>query len=123
MIFDRLAILFADLVPDPGAEARRTIRRTVSARARRWGRAAVADPRLAADVLALGGVHETTARDGRTGAVVLDPNELAHAAGRRDLALELVALMGVTPFELRELMLQENTHETHDDDLGPGPLA
>ena len=114
-IFDRVAIAFSALFFEREHGARRLIRRTVSRRAARWGRVCTAEPRLAADVLALGGVLALGARD-HTGAPELAPEQLAYDAGRRELALELVALMGLTPFELREQMMEEHHDATQDDD-------
>ncbi|SFI60658.1 hypothetical protein [Albimonas pacifica] len=113
-IFDRIAVAFSALFFEPTQAGRRIIRQAVSRRAARWGRACTAEPRLAADVLALGGVLALGPRD-QTGAPELAPEHLAYEAGRRELALELVALMGLTPFELREQMMEEH-HATQDDD-------
>lgn len=112
-ILDRIGIAYAAVGFEPDGRIRRAIRRAVSARAARWSRAQATDPRLAADVLALGGVLSLGPRE-PSGAIDLAPELLAYEAGRRELALELVALMGLTPFELREQMMEED-HGTHDD--------
>lgn len=71
--------------------------------ARRWSRARQANPELVGDLIRLGGIM--SAQPMQAGEVLpLDPNRLAYEAGRRDLALQLSALMALTPFELNDLM-------------------
>ncbi len=71
--------------------------------ARRWYHARTRDPELASDILRLGGV--LTAQPFQAGQVAdLDPARLAYEAGRRDLALQLTAMMGLTIEELNILM-------------------
>jgi hypothetical protein len=70
------------------------------ARARRWSRLHDARPELAEDLLLLGGVALPIGAN-------LDPQALAYAAGRRDLALELLALMQVTTTELNTLAAKD----------------
>lgn len=40
----------------------------------------------------------------------IDPQRLAYEAGRRDLAIQLLTLMGVGPYELMQLMDDEHAH-------------
>jgi hypothetical protein len=68
--------------------------------ARRWVQARHDDPRLASDVAALGAVHLPAGAPP-------DPQRLAYEAGRRDVALELLALMGLTPDEINTLSTLE----------------
>jgi hypothetical protein len=117
MIFDRLAIIFRALMTAPDRAARAMIRRTVSRRARRWGRAAAEQPALAADLLAMGRVLEQAPRT-PDDTLAASTEEMAYELGRRDLALELLALMHVTTFELHQMM-QETEHEHDHDDRGP----
>jgi len=121
MIFDRLSILFRALITERDGSIREAIRRTVSRRARRWRAAFAASPDLGADLLAMGRV---LAMAPRTSDDILSATveELAYEAGRRDLALELLALMHVNRFEIHSMM-QEQHHETDDDDDGRGPVA
>jgi hypothetical protein len=93
MIWDRLAFI-RTLFPNRGAAAEV---------ARRWVKARQRDPELMADVIRLGGV--LTAQPFENSEVAdLDPHRLAYEAGRRDLALQLSSLMGLTVNELNNLM-------------------
>lgn len=73
---------------------------------RRWMVARQADPTLAVDLIVLGGVliAQPTTEDGPA---PIDPHRMAYEAGRRDLALQLLAMMSVTPLEL-STMLEQN---------------
>lgn len=115
MIWDALTIAFRALIPerDPGIRAQ--IRRTVSRRARRWARASVAEPYLRADLLAIGRVLSMAPRGGDD-ALAATAQELAYDAGRRDLALELLALMAVTPLQIHHMMQDAEDENDHDDD-------
>ncbi|MEM9782163.1 MAG: hypothetical protein AAF899_06775 [Pseudomonadota bacterium] len=105
-VWDRVSVAFQDALRETDGGVRRAIARVVSARAARWQRAAIADPRLARDVLQLGQLLELSPRhDVASG---LDPEVLAYDAGRADLARELLALMHVTNFEVNELMQEES---------------
>lgn len=77
-----------------------------------WASARNAHPRLAEDVLRLGGVlamQPATYVDGIASADPVDPHRLAYEAGRRDLAVQLLTLMGISNHDLFTLM------ETTDD--------
>jgi hypothetical protein len=103
MIFDRMTV-FKVLFPQARAAART---------ARRWQAARLREPLLMADVLALGQVLALQPRQSGTDGtlpVPIDPQRLAYEAGRRDIALELAALMGVSNHEL-SLMLEKNDVE------------
>ncbi len=71
--------------------------------ARRWYRARTREPDLAADLIRMGGVLLAQPA-GPDGVGALDANRLAYEAGRRDLALELLAMMQLTIAELNSLM-------------------
>jgi len=109
VIWSRLALVFS-LFPlrrhqDPAAQkaAIDAANRQAAEVARRWWKARNADPELMADVIRLGGV--LTAQPFENAEVAdLDPQRLAYEAGRRDLALQLTALMGLTLSELNSLM-------------------
>lgn len=93
-VWNRLAMLFA-LAPSPRVE--RAFLKTVSQldereMARRWNKARLANPELMADVIRLGGV--LAAQPMQAGEVQpLDPARLSYEAGRRDFALQLLAMM------------------------------
>lgn len=73
----------------------------------RWVRAARANPDLMEDVIRLGGVlalQPDQYLNGIPQGVPIDPVRLAYEAGRRDLATQLCALMGLTALELKTLM-------------------
>lgn len=97
MIFDRLTILRAIF----------SERRAAGKAARRWQGARLREPRLMADLIGMGGVLAMQPRAFENGVelpVQIAPERLAYEAGRRDLALELLALMGVSPHELSSMM-------------------
>ena len=80
--------------------------------AERWSRARRKDPELLGDVIRLGGI--LTAEPFEDGQVVdLNPNRVLYEKGRRDLALQLCALMGVDHTEMTILM---ETNDAHDLD-------
>lgn len=73
---------------------------------RRWNALGETHPELVRDLVALGRV--TTPQpfdmvDGIPEPAAVDPQVLAYEAGRRDLALQLVALMNLSIFELNAL--------------------
>lgn len=71
--------------------------------ARRWSRAARDAPELRGDVIRLGGL--LVAQPSQGGEVLpLDPYRLAYDAGRRDLALQLAAMMALTPYDLNAIL-------------------
>ncbi|MEC9435155.1 MAG: hypothetical protein VYD87_19815 [Pseudomonadota bacterium] len=113
-VWSPLHIACADLFGEGDRAVRRAMLRATSARARRWGRAFETDPRLADDLLQIGRVFAASPR-APSGEIARDPLELAAEAERRDLALELLALMGVSPHEIRTLMMEIDHAPTDDD--------
>jgi hypothetical protein len=96
-LFDRIGLIRA-LFPTPA---------TGGAAARRWSRAALAEPELAADLIRLSGllaIQPDIWLDGQPTNAPVDPIRLAINDGRQDLARQLLALMGTTPRELQSMM-------------------
>jgi hypothetical protein len=88
-------------------------RRAAAAMARRWQGAVAADPRLAQDVIELGDVltaQPARLTEGYPTPALPDATTLAYAAGRRDMALQLLALMNLPRTHIHNLM------KDHDDD-------
>ena len=113
MIWDRMTIIFRAMASG-NAAVREAVRRTVSARARRWSRAAEADEALRHDLIAMGQLLAlSTGRD----VLAAEPQQLAYEAGKRDLAIELLALMGVDEFDLY-IMMKDSGHEAENDGSG-----
>jgi len=97
MIWDKLSIL-------------RTIfpsREAASVYAARWKAASDRERALVADVIRLSGLLAQQPRQDAEVAAI-DPNRLAYEAGRRDLGLEILALMNLTHTELGNLMEDNN---------------
>jgi len=93
MIWDRVTILRA-IFPS---------RATAGEVARRWRAAATRERELAADVIRMGGL--LTLQPIENGAPDLsNPQRLAYEAGRRDLALQLLAMMNLSLDEMNTLM-------------------
>lgn len=66
---------------------------------RRWNRESRRDPALMADLINMGGVLQLT------DTAAFDPNQrLAYEAGRRDLALQLLAMAKLDHTELNNLL-------------------
>lgn len=103
MIFDRLPIL-KRLFPSPAA---------AQDVAWRWQRASQAEPGLVQDVIRMGGILAQRTRIYDDGVEVLapvDPYRLAEENGRREFALELLAMMQIDPYTLSQLT--EDNSET-----------
>jgi len=101
-VLDRMAI-FRALFPDRAA---------AGAVAARWRAARDADPELMGDLIRLGKVLQLQDKIVDADGTALDRTDAAEVMydrGRRDLAVELVALMGVTDRELAQMM--EGRHE------------
>lgn len=97
----------------PGAARREAVRM-----ARRWTFAAKTDGRLPEDLIRLGNVlvgQPTTLQDGWPTAALPDPQRLAYEAGRRDMALQLLSLMSLTPLQLNTLLKEPDYDVSHDD--------
>lgn len=93
MIWDKLTFLQA-IFPTRAA---------ASEVSRRWHRARRDQPQLALDLIRLGGI--LTAQPLDQGELVPpDPIKLAYEAGRRDLALQLLAMTNLSMHELNTLM-------------------
>lgn len=73
----------------------------------RWQAAANRERSLVADVIRLCGLLTQQPRQDAEVAAI-DPLRLAYEAGRRDLGLELLALMNLTHTELANLMEDNN---------------
>jgi hypothetical protein len=71
--------------------------------AKRWFTVRTHEPQLAHDLIRLGGILSAQPT-GPDGPELLDPARMAYEAGRRDLALSLLAMMSLTVSELNELM-------------------
>lgn len=99
-LFDRLGIIRA-LFP---------AKSVASDVAVRWVRAVRAEPELIGDVIRLGAVltlQPDTYDNGMPIGAPIDPTRLAYEAGRRDLATQILALMGLTHTELQSLMEED----------------
>lgn len=75
--------------------------------ATRWGRAREASPCIVEDLVRLGGVlamQPATYDGGIALPDPIDPARLSYEAGRRDLAVQLLTLVGVDSYELLSLM-------------------
>ena len=96
MIWERIPLIRA-LIPHKA---------TAGEAARRWRNARAVSPELAEDVIrfsALMTMQPARYQDGLS-TPELDPARLAYEAGRRDLGLQLLALMGVSQTELNAMM-------------------
>lgn len=111
IIWDRLSIL-RGFVPF-------SARSIALRRARRWSKVAREDGRLAEDLILLGGIMTTQPVDlvdGWPTPALPDAQLLAYQAGRRDMALQLLALMSLTPMELNTLAKEPDyAPPAHDD--------
>lgn len=99
MIWHRLSLVRTLFPGHAKAEARAT--------ARRWQKAVATQPELRADLIRMGGLltgqpHRLI--DGLPEAEPMEPSRLAYLAGRRDLALQLLALAGLSYHEMSLLM-------------------
>ena len=105
MIWNRIPIL-ATLFPS-------SARREAAQAARRWRKAVAGDPALQSDLIRIGGLltmQPVQFQDGFPEPLPIDPQRLAYEAGRRDLAIQLLALAGLTTFEMNSIM-KENDDE------------
>ncbi|MDR6266544.1 hypothetical protein [Roseobacter sp. N2S] len=95
-IFDRFTLLRSTI----------TDRRMAGAVAARWSGVAAKNPALAEDLIRIGGIlaiQPTEYENGVPKPTPIDPVRLAYDQGRRDLALQLLALMKITPYELSQI--------------------
>lgn len=104
MILDRLTILKRLF---PSARAAQDV-------AGRWQRAATVEPELVRDIIRMGGILAQRTRtfdaDGVEVLSPIDPYRLAEENGRREFALELLAMMQIDPYRLSQLT--EDNSET-----------
>ena len=84
-------------------------KRRAAALSARWAAASQRDPRLAEDMIELGGVRSGQPDTYQDGIAVgpIDPIRMAKLEGRRELAVEMLTLMGVTPHDLKQLSEDE----------------
>jgi hypothetical protein len=93
-------------------------RREAAKMARRWTHAAKADSRLPEDLIRLGNVlagQPAVIENGWPAPNLPDPQRLAYEAGRRDMALQLLALMSLTPYQLTALVKEPDYDVPLDD--------
>ncbi|MDZ7919978.1 hypothetical protein [Rhodoferax sp.] len=103
MIWHPLTILQA-IFP---SEARRELARVAD----RWRKAANTTPALAEDLIRLGEViapQPARLNEGYPTPALPDAIQLAYAAGRRDMALQLLALMNLTASQTHALMKEQS---------------
>lgn len=104
MIIDRLSVL-ASLFGTNWGAARQF--------AKRWQKAAMQQPELRTDLIRLGGLFvlpPVQMVNGYPEPVTIDPYQSGREAGRRELAMQLLAACGVTIEDLNQMM------ETQDVD-------
>lgn len=108
-LWNKLGVL-GGLAPTPRvmqAAARATEGASEVDLARRWAKARTQSPELLGDVIRMGGL--LTPQPMEAGEVLpIDPYRLAYEAGRRDMALQLCAVMSLTLEELNLLMEDPN---------------
>jgi hypothetical protein len=108
MIWNKIFLVFrsAFTIPD---DKRREVRELLQKRVVRWSECATRNPEIVGDLLSMGGVlaqtievyaDEKLQRD--------DPIRMARENGRRDLALELLALTGLNQDEYIHIMEMNN---------------
>ncbi|QPM89150.1 hypothetical protein [Pseudooceanicola algae] len=105
MILDRLGTLLARFGTTLEG------RRTAAEHARTWRRARVHVPEIVPDLIAHGGLfmgQAVTMEGGVPSPARMDPCQLAYEAGRRDLAVQLLAAAGLTTTDLNELMREQD---------------
>lgn len=108
MIWSRLPVLRALFAPAPPTDA------AAAACARRWWKAAEREPLLAEDLIRLAGVLVTQPGDGQGDVLPIDPQRLAYEAGRRDMGLQLLAMMSLSVAEMNQLMRDEDGRPRRD---------
>lgn len=81
--------------------------------ARRWQRAFAADPELANDLIRLGKILTLPAErqvNGEAAPDPVDPYKTEREQGMRILAIKILALGGMTPNEMKQLMEKNDEH-------------
>lgn len=79
--------------------------------ARRWRRAFGDEPELAEDLIRHGGIllgQPVQVVNGASEPAPLDPYRLAYEAGKRDFAMQLLSLGGITYHEMNKLLETQN---------------
>lgn len=79
----------------------------------RWQKAVTRDPKLAEDLINLGGLmasQPVEMSDGYPQPATIDPYRLAYEAGRADLARQLLAQGHISTFEINQLMETSDAH-------------
>lgn len=109
MIWSRLPFLLALFAPAPPTDAE------AADCARRWWRAAEREPQLAEDVIRLSGVLVAQGVDAGGEVLPIDTMRLAYEAGRRDLGLQLLAMMSLSVAEMNSLMRDEDGRRYRTD--------
>lgn len=85
---------------------------------KRWTKAARDEPRLSEDVIRMGGIlngQPAVLDNGFPTPDLPDTQLLAYQAGRRDMALQLLALMSLTPYQLNTLVKEPDHGPEYDD--------
>ncbi len=108
MIWARLPFLRALFAPAPPTDAE------AADCARRWWQAAEREPRLAEDLIRLSGVLVAQGVDGGGEVLPIDTVRLAYEAGRRDLGLQLLAMMSLSVAEMNSLMRDDDDRTRRD---------
>lgn len=104
-----ISAIFATRDPLP-PEAEQQLRQRAAAMAGRWSRARRMDPELMGDLIRLGGL--LVAEPFEAGQVAdLNRDRILYEKGRRDMALQICALMGVTETELSIMMETNNVDQ------------
>ena len=91
------------------------IPRVVGGRVARWQAANAADPRLAVDIIDMSKILAYADVDA-TGRLQASEMELAYDRGRRDFALDLLAMMHMTNYELNQLLKETVNENPRTDD-------
>ena len=105
MIFDRLSTLLAWFGMTSPARA------AAAESAEIWRRAARAVPEILPDLIRQGGVLTGQPVENQNGwpqLAPVDPYRLAYEAGRRDMALQLLAAAGLTQTQANELIKEQD---------------
>jgi hypothetical protein len=93
-------------------------KRVVAARARRWSKVAREDSRLVEDLIDMGGIltgQPAMLENGWPTPALPDAKDRDYQLGRRDMALQLLALMNLTPTQLHSLV-KEDAYGPDDHD-------
>lgn len=109
-ILDRLSVLASVFGATPGGR----VNPVAAEVSKRWMQACTREPELACDLIREGGlmaVQPVEMENGAPQVAPLDPYRLAYEAGRRDLALLLLAQAGISITELNHIMEADNVRD------------